>query len=235
MRRIVLGYAILVAVWTGTGHSEENDPLLAKVDTGDHNGEAGSLRERCSECSVANHRQCYELPSLRRRDAGRDRLVDGRIEGGPNHEVGRFCITPDREFGHPSASQRFSLAIPRELTADVRAARPITFTVRLVPVRGRKRALDLRRGRLPVRDRRDLVRARARLVGGRPRSDPAGVGIVGSGRPKTDTDGWQYDYRANVAYECPKGVSQVPAFLGTVIRGKPRDGSPQDTSRPSSR
>jgi hypothetical protein len=55
---------------------------------------------------------------------------------------------------------------------------------------------------------------------------PFSVAIVGSGRPKTDTDGWEYDYRANLAYEWPNGVSQVPALVGTVIRAKPHDGGP---------
>lgn len=55
---------------------------------------------------------------------------------------------------------------------------------------------------------------------------PLSVAIVGSGRPKTDTDGWEYDYRAILAYEWPSGVGQVPALLGTVIRAKPHDGGP---------
>ncbi|MDI2076070.1 hypothetical protein [Bradyrhizobium sp. Mp27] len=52
------------------------------------------------------------------------------------------------------------------------------------------------------------------------------VAIVSSGRPRTDTDGWEYDYRANLAYEWPNGVGQVPALVGTVIRAKPHDGGP---------
>jgi hypothetical protein len=55
---------------------------------------------------------------------------------------------------------------------------------------------------------------------------PLSVAIVGSGRPKTGTDGWEYDYRASLAYEWPNGVGQVPALVGTVIRAKPHDGSP---------
>ena len=55
---------------------------------------------------------------------------------------------------------------------------------------------------------------------------PLSVAIVGAGRPKTDTDGWEYDYRANLAYEWSNGVGQVPALVGTVIRAKPHDGAP---------
>lgn len=47
------------------------------------------------------------------------------------------------------------------------------------------------------------------------------VHIVGSGRPGTGTDGWEYDYHGNLAYEWPNGVGQVPALVGNVIRAKP--------------
>lgn len=52
------------------------------------------------------------------------------------------------------------------------------------------------------------------------------VAIVGSGRTNTSTQGWQYDYRASLAYRWPNGVNQVPALLGTVIRTKPHSGAP---------
>ena len=55
---------------------------------------------------------------------------------------------------------------------------------------------------------------------------PLSVAIAGSGRAKTDTDGWEYDYRANLAYDWPNGVGQVQALVGTVIRAKPHDGGP---------
>ena len=55
---------------------------------------------------------------------------------------------------------------------------------------------------------------------------PSSVAIVGTGRPNTDTAGWEYDYRANLAYQWPNGVDQVPALVGTVIRAKPHNGSP---------
>ena len=55
---------------------------------------------------------------------------------------------------------------------------------------------------------------------------PLGVELVGSGRPNSETAGWEYDYRANLAYHWPNGVNQVPALVGTVIRAKPHDGEP---------
>ncbi|WP_439360161.1 hypothetical protein [Bradyrhizobium sp. DASA03007] len=55
---------------------------------------------------------------------------------------------------------------------------------------------------------------------------PLSVAIVGSGRPKTNTDGWEYDYRAALAYRWPNGVDQLPALVGSVIRAKPHNGAP---------
>lgn len=61
---------------------------------------------------------------------------------------------------------------------------------------------------------------------------PSGAGagpaveIVGTGRPGTSTDGWQYDYRGELAYQWPNGVNQVPALVGTVIRAKPHGPAP---------
>jgi hypothetical protein len=52
------------------------------------------------------------------------------------------------------------------------------------------------------------------------------VEIVGNGRPDTPTAGWEYDYRANLAYQWPNGVNQTPALVVTVIRAKPHDGNP---------
>jgi hypothetical protein len=50
---------------------------------------------------------------------------------------------------------------------------------------------------------------------------PLTIEIVGSGRPKTETAGWEYDYHAYAAYAWPNGVNQVPSLVGSVIRAKP--------------
>ena len=55
---------------------------------------------------------------------------------------------------------------------------------------------------------------------------PLTVEMVGTGRPKTATDGWEYDYYAYLAHEWPNGVDQVAALVGSVIRAKPHDGNP---------
>jgi hypothetical protein len=60
-------------------------------------------------------------------------------------------------------------------------------------------------------------------------ADPKGspsFEIVGTGRPNTPTDGWEYDYNGKLAYQWPNGVDQVPALVGSVIRAKPHNGQP---------
>jgi hypothetical protein len=56
--------------------------------------------------------------------------------------------------------------------------------------------------------------------------EPISVAIIGTGRQNTDTEGWEYDYRASLAYQWPNGIGQVPALVGTVIRAKPHNGAP---------
>ena len=53
---------------------------------------------------------------------------------------------------------------------------------------------------------------------------PATVHIIGNGRPKTDTDGWEYDYHGFLGYQWPNGVDQVPSLVGTIVRAKPHNG-----------
>ncbi len=52
------------------------------------------------------------------------------------------------------------------------------------------------------------------------------VHMIGSGRPGTGTDGWEYDYHGNLAYQWPNGIGQVPAIVGSVIRAKPHGTAP---------
>lgn len=52
------------------------------------------------------------------------------------------------------------------------------------------------------------------------------VMMVGTGRSGTPTAGWEYDYHSADAFTWPKGVDQIPAFVGSVLRAKPYDGSP---------
>lgn len=55
---------------------------------------------------------------------------------------------------------------------------------------------------------------------------PLTVNIVGTGRPGSQTAGWEYDYYAHLAHEWPNGVRQIPALVGTVIRAKPHGSAP---------
>ena len=50
------------------------------------------------------------------------------------------------------------------------------------------------------------------------------VQMAGLGRPRTGTDGWEYDYYAWPTYIWPAGVNQVPSLVGTVLRAKPHNG-----------
>src|SRR5262249_3669540 len=52
------------------------------------------------------------------------------------------------------------------------------------------------------------------------------VTITGTGRPGTDTEGWEYDYFGQLAHAWPNGVDQRPALVGSVIRAKPHNGAP---------
>ncbi|MER8790160.1 hypothetical protein NKH71_20255 [Mesorhizobium sp. M0983] len=55
---------------------------------------------------------------------------------------------------------------------------------------------------------------------------PLTVQIVGTGRPGTQTENWEYDYFGYLAHSWPNGVAQVPALVGSVLRAKPHNGAP---------
>ena len=55
---------------------------------------------------------------------------------------------------------------------------------------------------------------------------PLTVEIRGFGRAGSDTNGWEYDYHASMAYHWPDGVGQVQSLVGSVLRAKPHNGSP---------
>ena len=57
------------------------------------------------------------------------------------------------------------------------------------------------------------------------------IDIVGTGRPGTDTAGWEYDYYGHLTSHWPKPrdatrVDQRPTLVGSVIRAKPHGESP---------
>lgn len=53
---------------------------------------------------------------------------------------------------------------------------------------------------------------------------PLTVEIRGFGRAGTDTDGWEYDYHASLAFHWPAGINQVDSLVGSVLRAKPHGG-----------
>jgi hypothetical protein len=60
-------------------------------------------------------------------------VVKGRIDDGPELEVGRFAITPDRAFDAAAPeAQRFALPLPGALATD----KPVRFSINLVPAEG---------------------------------------------------------------------------------------------------
>jgi hypothetical protein len=60
-------------------------------------------------------------------------VVKGRIDDGPELEVGRFAITPDRAFDAAAPeAQRFALPLPSGLATD----KPVRLSLSLVPAEG---------------------------------------------------------------------------------------------------
>lgn len=51
--------------------------------------------------------------------------------------------------------------------------------------------------------------------------DAVGFEIMGTGRPGTDTAGWEYHYLGYLTPQWPNGIAQRTALVGSVIRAKP--------------
>jgi hypothetical protein len=56
--------------------------------------------------------------------------------------------------------------------------------------------------------------------------EPSPFGMVGTGRPGTNTEGREYYYEGHLTRNWPNGINQVPALVGSLIRGKPNPESP---------
>jgi hypothetical protein len=57
--------------------------------------------------------------------------------------------------------------------------------------------------------------------------EPVSVGIIGTGRPDTDTAGWDYRYVGYLIRNWPNGIDQRPALVGSVMRMKTHNGRGQ--------
>jgi hypothetical protein len=149
LRGAALGCLAAFALWTATADAGEGDQLLATVDqpatiTATR---AASLSDAASRPST---RVIVSVTHYRPTDDGLpvEVVVNGRPGDGAEREIGRFGITPDREFASagPSETQRFGFALPPELAAAVAAGKPVSFSVHLVPVHGEGKGASLRVG-----------------------------------------------------------------------------------------
>jgi hypothetical protein len=134
------------------GSSQENDQLLAtaskpatiiaKPVASPGNVAAAPSRSPRVVVSVTHYRPTEDGSPL-------DVVVTARAGNGAEQEIGRFGITPDREFAvaDPSAAQRFGFALPRSLMD----ATSVVFNVRLVPARGDGKGASLRIGGVEIR------------------------------------------------------------------------------------
>jgi hypothetical protein len=149
LRGAAAGCLVALALWAVTADAGEGDQLLATVDkpatiTATR---AASLSEAASPPST---RVIVSVTHYRPTDDGLpvEVVVNGRPGDGAEREIGRFGITPDREFASadPSTTQRFGFALPGELATAVAAGKPVTFSVHLIPVRGEGKGASLRVG-----------------------------------------------------------------------------------------
>ena len=112
--------------------------------------------------------------------------------------------TPREEFGLIFADDDPPIALKLELMTHVSYAR--------APLKG---TIDWSGGGLNLN-------GTTRVYG---RTDPLygefqSLDFVGTGRPGTATEGWEYGYRGWLTRHWPKGVDQQAALVGDVIRYK---------------
>jgi hypothetical protein len=149
--RVGVACLLAFALWSAAASAQEGDQLLATVDkpariTATRTApavDAAPARPMRVIVSVTHYRPTEDGSPL-------EVVVNGRSGDGAEQEIGRFGITPDREFASadPSTTQRFRFALPRELAAMAAAGKPLTFSVQLVPVHGKGQGAFLRLGAL---------------------------------------------------------------------------------------
>jgi len=160
-RRAVLGCVVVLAVvlalalapGMAPAAAEEGDPLLATVDrparietTAEALGASTGATSRRVVVSVTHYHPTDDGAPV-------EAVVTASVAGGDERDLGRFGITPDRPFTstRPATTQRFGFALPPELAAALAAGKPVTFSVRLVPVRGEGKGAALRVGAVEFR------------------------------------------------------------------------------------
>jgi hypothetical protein len=125
---------LLLAFFAWPSHHTfaENNALLATVNKPAIIVAARTIAAGANEASPSRRaRVIVSVSNYHPADDGTpvEVIVSARIGNGAESEVGRFGITPDREFiaAEPSDALRFSLPLPRELTT----VEPVTFSVQL--------------------------------------------------------------------------------------------------------
>jgi hypothetical protein len=123
----------VLAFWPLAAHVE-TDAMLATLDKpatitvqrAPVAGESAAPRRPRVIVSVTNYNPAVDCTPVQV-------VVKGRIGDGPELEVGRFAITPDRAFDAAAPeAQRFALPLPSALATD----KPVRFTVNLVTAEG---------------------------------------------------------------------------------------------------
>ncbi len=101
-------------------------PATVTVQRAPVAGETAAPRRPRVVISVTNYNPAVDCTPVQA-------VVKGRIDDGPELEVGRFAITPDRAFDAAAPeAQRFALPLPSALATD----KPVRFTVNLVTAEG---------------------------------------------------------------------------------------------------
>ncbi len=150
-RWIVICCVLAIALCPNRARPVESDQLLATVNKPATVTARVPSSEGATEKLPPRARVIISVTNYRPTDDGTpvEVVVKGRTGDGEEREVGRFGITPDREFNaaEPSAALRFNLALPQELTTK----EPVKFSIHLVANKGQGKGAALRVGSIEIR------------------------------------------------------------------------------------
>jgi hypothetical protein len=80
-------------------------------------------------------------------------------------------------------------------------------------------------GRLSGQAAASILMGTVEGVGGQGIFDMLRFDILGTGRPGTDTAGWEYGYQGHLTWPWTNAGDQLPTLVGSVIRAKPHEDS----------
>jgi hypothetical protein len=145
--RTALGCLLAVVLSSAPAPLAQGDSMLATV--GNPATITATRSVSADEAPAQRRRVIVSVTGYHPSDDGSpvEVVVYGRA-GDTEREVGRFGITPDREFtaADPAHAQRFRLTLPLNLATDLGSGNRLTFTVHVVPVRGGGKGASLRVG-----------------------------------------------------------------------------------------